>query len=263
MKHLSFYLTAYLAAVFFAALMAFTPALANQEPLPPEDRHVSYCQAFDTQCLSDTIMQSISEIENTQWKDQSYRDLARALAQEKKTNQAIALIKEISNPDTKAMTIRAIGMEIAKHHASMDEASLSAVFTKLDEQAQMIPHEGARAIAYTYIAMAQAFAHLDAAATQTSKAMTNDALRNKAFAETAEIQAERGDIEQALASIKHISAESYRNKAYATTSHIFMKQNAFEHALRMAQHIKNPYKRSTALLNIYQAQNKQSIKNND
>ena len=98
--------------------------------------------------------------------------------------------------------------------------------------------------------MAQAFAHDDVGATATAKAMKNDALRHKAFGETAEIQAERGDFAAAMQSIAHIDSTSFRNKAYGTVAGIFIKEDRLKDAYEAAQKIDNPVARTQILQDI-------------
>ena len=87
---------------------------------------------------------------------------------------ATVLIEKIDNDDTKAMTVRAIGMALAIHQDLPDE-KYNMMFSKLDVGSKKIEDSGARDIAYTYIAMAQAFAGLDDDATKTTVGMNNPA----------------------------------------------------------------------------------------
>ena len=103
--------------------------------------------------------------------------------------------------------------------------------------------------------MSQAFAGDDAGATKTAKSMENDALRNKAFGETAEIQAERKDFDAAMTSISHINTSSFRNKAYRIVSKIFANHGAIEEAYKSANLIDNPYMKAEALQYILNRDN--------
>ena len=98
--------------------------------------------------------------------------------------------------------------------------------------------------------MAQAFAGLDDDATLTTQAMTNPSLKHKAYGETAEIQAERGDYTRAIASITAIDSDAFRNKALNTVSAIFVKRGEFDYALNTATQITNAQKKVDAIQNI-------------
>lgn len=219
--------------------------------VPPME---TMCNAADTLCVLRAAAQNAGRIGEDKWRDQTLRDIAMQFAEANHPEEAYPLIARITNPDTKAMTIRGIGMGVAKYSATTTAEQYDAIFTRLAQEAETIPHDGARAIAYTYIAMAQAFAGLDEAATKTAAAMTNQALRNKAFGESAEIQAERGDLAAALASIEHIDDAAYRDKAHQTTAFIFVKEAAYDKALDMAAQIADPYKKSLVLIAIADAQ---------
>lgn len=213
----------------------------------------SCSDAGDTACLINQIEALADDIPEARWRDTAYKEAATSAAIHGDIDRAFTLFSKVENGDTRAMTIRAIGMALAAQKDRYNTASYDALFARLDEWAQTITHDGARGIAYTYIAMAQAFAGLDAAATETAKAMENPALRNKAFGETAEIQAERGDIAAALESISHIDTLSFRNKAYETIADILTKSGDFDKALRAAQSIDNPTRRVKALQAILTA----------
>jgi len=191
----------------------------------------------------------IEKIENDRWRNHAYRDLAVSLAFIDDLDAAMALIPLINNTDTQAMTIRAIGMSKAIHQ-DLPPSDYKALFTQLDKAAQQIDDEGARDIAYTYIAMAQAFAGLDADATATTAQMKNPALKHKAYGETAEIQAERGDFNAAMRSIQAIESTAFKNKALGIVSGIFLKKGEINHALTTAQMITNPTKKAESFQKI-------------
>lgn len=213
------------------------------------------CMITDKLCVMAEIKSTAALVEKQSWRDQSYRELAKSYTYEGYEYKAIALIQDIKTPDTKAMTIRGIGMAAAdrgwKNSAQKkDEARYNKLFKQLTLTADKIEHAPSRAIAYTYIAMSQAFAKDDEGAMATAKSMENDALRNKAFGESAEIQAERGDFDAAMASIVEIGSLSFRNKAYATISRIFTKKAMLEKAYNAAQKINNSYLKAQVLQNI-------------
>lgn len=213
-----------------------------------QESEIKRCAVTDKLCLMQEVENTAKTIENKSWRDKSYRELAKSYAYAGHKDKAIALISKIQTPDTKAMTIRGIGFAAADRKWPKEQ--YTALFQELTIEANKIEHRPSQAIAYTYIAMAQAFAHDDAGAFETAKAMENDALRNKAFAETAEIQAERGDAVAAFKSIESIDSNAFKNKAYATIAKIFTKQNQLEHAYKAAQKIDNSYNRTQILQNI-------------
>jgi len=167
-------------------------------------------------------------------------------------DDAIAIIDKIDNPDTQSITVRAIGMVLAIHRDYTDE-QYRDIFKKLDDKVLIISDEGARDIAYTYIAMAQAFAGLDSDATKTTDSMQNPALKHKAFGETAEIQAERGDYDAAMTSINLINSTAFKNKALKIVSDIFVKRHELNQAYKAAMKITNPTKKASSLQKIINA----------
>jgi hypothetical protein len=217
--------------------------------VPTNGQARASCATNDMPCLFKIIESETMKMDEPRWRNQAYRDLAVSKAMAADYDGATALINQIDNADTQAMTIRAIGMAIAIHQDLSDE-TYKHVFAKLDKSAQGIKDDGAKDIAYTYIAMAQAFAGLDNDAMQTTLQMTNPALKNKAYGETAEIQAERGDKAAALASLNAIGSSAFKNKALAIVSGIFLKNNDVDTALSMAMMIDNPTKKISAIQKI-------------
>ena len=221
-----------------AGFLTFSPAISYAK-----------CSLDDKLCIMAEIKKTAESIENKSWRDKAYRELAKSYTYEGHENKAIALIDSIETPDTKAMTIRGIGMAAADSKWNSKER-YDTLFKNLSSEAEKIEHKPSYAIAYTYIAMAQAFAKDDAGAMATAKSMENDALRHKAFGETAEIQAERGDFNAAMESIKAIDSLAFKNKAYATVATIFTKRGELQHAYDAAQEISNSYKRAQVLQTI-------------
>ncbi len=213
--------------------------------------HISYaqCVATDKLCVMNEILKTTEEIDNPAWRDKALRELAKSFTYEGQEAKAIELITQIKKPDTKAMTIRGIGMAAADNDWN-DKDRYESLFKNLALEAEKIEHEPSYAIAYTYIAMAQAFAKDNAGAMATAKTMKNEALRNKAFGETAEIQAERGDFKNAMLSIAEINSTSYRNKAYGTIAAIFTKAGKLDDAYASAHKIDNPYAKAQTLQKI-------------
>lgn len=209
------------------------------------------CTVEDRLCVIDQIHNAADHIDNKLWRDQTLRELAKTLAFEGKTDEAIAIIDEINSPDTQAMTIRGIGMVVAENNIRPD--SRTEIFAALRARADEISHDASHAIALTYIAMAQAFAGDDTGAWATAADMTSDPLRHKAYAETAEIQAEQGKFEKAMRSIGFIESEAFRNKAYSLIGKILADKGFYNEALNAAQAITNEYKKAQALQYILDA----------
>lgn len=214
------------------------------------------CDVANKLCIMEEIKKTADKIDNPSWRDKTLRELAKSYTHEGKEDKAIALIAEIEKPDTKAMTIRGIGMAAADNRWK-DKERYKKLFDKLAIEAEKIEHKPSYAIAYTYIAMSQAFARDDEGAMATAQSMKNDALRHKALAETAEIQAERGDYDAAMKSIAAIESTSFRNKAYGTVTRIFTKKGKLEEAYNAAQKIDNAYVRTQVLQSIINYDNKE------
>lgn len=231
------------AALFCAFIANITPDLARaQGPAPAP------CPATDAACQLPRLESLTAKITEASWRDQTYRETAKLYMATGDSVRALALLPKIESPDTRALTIRGIGMEAAK--LKLDAATRDAIFTALRSEADKIDHPPSLGIALTYIAMAQAFAGDDAGAFATAKSMTNDALRHKAFGESAEIQAERGDLAPALESLAAIDSDSFRNKAHLTVAKIFADKKLYDHAMATAEKINNDYQKSQALLYI-------------
>ncbi len=207
------------------------------------------CIPSDKPCLMEELQGTASEIDNQSWRDKAYRELAKSYTYEGMEYKALKLIDTIKTPDTKAMTIRGIGFAAADSRWE-DRIRYNTLFENLTSEAAKIDHLPSQAIALTYIAMSQAFADDDAGAMKTASAMENEALRHKAFAESAEIQAERGDFNAAMESIKQIDSLAFANKAYALVSRIFLKQEMLKESYDAAKQITNAYKKAQALQDI-------------
>ncbi len=248
MFHRSFWL----AALLLVAPVFGCPAFAQ------ENAAIACNDAADRACLSRMIEENAARIEEPAWRDQSYRDLAASRTIMGDTAGALALVPRIQNPDTRAMTIRIIGMAAALY-GKYTQDQMKGLFRALTRQADTIKEDGPHGIALTYIAMAQAFAKMDDDATATAASMTNDALRHKAFGETAEIQAERGDLTRASDSIARIESAAFRNKAYATVSGIFAEKGDYASALALANKIENPTRRAQALQKILNRQEEAQV----
>lgn len=242
-----------LALLFFIT----TPALAEEDVQVQK----TACSVTDKACLLSQLEQTAEHIENENWRDKALRELAKSYTYEGREDDAIRLIDKIHNPDTKAMTIRGIGFAAADSKWEKTER-YNTLFQKLDGEAKKIDHPPSFGIALTYIAMSQAFAGDDAGATATAAAMENDALRHKAFGESAEIQAERGDFDAAIDSIAHIDDLAFRNKAHLTVAKIFLKKGMKQQAYDTAMKIDNTYMQAEAIQLILNADNPEEyIKN--
>ncbi len=215
------------------------------------------CSSEDRACILELLRNEARHIDQTLWRDQVYRELAKTYAFEGKFDQALGLITSIQTPDTQAMTIRGIGMTIAAQ--SHDKETLDRHFDQLTQASKQITAPASYAIALTYIAMAQAFAHDDQGAWDTAASMENDALRHKAYAETAEIQAEFGKFDQAMKSIAFIDSQSFRNKAYTIISKILAEQGLSQEALNAALEITNPYKKAQAIQTMLDLQKPRDV----
>lgn len=224
--------------IIFAAAMI--PACARaQQPA---------CTAADTACLFGMLENATAGVTEDQWRDNTYRETAKLLTRQKKVDEAIALIPRIKNPDTKAMTIRGIGMAASK--AGMTKEDRISLYEKLSKAAAAIDHPPSHAIALTYISMSQAFSGDDAEAMATAAAMDNPALRNKAYGEAGEIQALRGDLAAVMTSVKGIDDPGYRDKELRIISKVFADGKYYDHALTAAQEIKDDYQQAQSILYI-------------
>lgn len=227
----------------------------------PAFAEVKDCTIDNRACVIETLRESADKIENQAWRDQTYRELAKTLAFDGDIDGAIALIPKIQTPDTKAMTIRGIGMAVADN--KLPKAQYEDAFKKLREAANPIDYPPSFAIALTYIAMSQAFAGDNEGAWKTAAEMENGALRHKAYGETAEIQAERGDFDAAMKSIGFIDSAAYQNKAYANVSKILADKNMLAEAFKSAQVINNPYKKAESIQYVLDKQKPREIPHTD
>lgn len=215
------------------------------------------CAVDDRTCLIAELKSAADQIENQNWRDQAYRELAKTMAFDGDIDGAIALIEQIKTPDTRAMTIRGIGMAAADNEYSQEE--YDQIFEKLREASEKIEHPPSYAIALTYIAMAQAFAGDNEGAWATAADMKNDALRHKAYGETAEIQAEHGDFQAAMKSIGFIESKAFRNKAYGIIARILADREKLQEAFEAARTIDNPYKRAVSIQYVLDKQKPREI----
>lgn len=231
----------------FVLLSALLPLAAMAQTNPP-------CTATDKTCLLDTLNATAKTIPEDNWRDQTWREVAKAAAAHGQMSQALEIVPLVKNPDTKAMTIRGIAMAVAA--LNLDTEARKEIFSSLRTEADKIEHAPSQAIALTYIAMGQAFAgdHKDSMATASS--MTNPALRNKAYGEAAEILAERNNLPYVQENLASIDDPGYKDKEKGLVVKKFADIKSFESALVIANDIVNPYEKAQALLYIM---NKQSV----
>jgi len=230
--------------VFFSLFLFCSGTVSAQK-----QKSKTECKVENTICVLGALEATADTIDNKDWRDQTYRELAKSYTKEKEIDKAIALIAKILTPDTKAMTIRGIGMETAQ--LSLTPEKNKEIFQSLRAQAEKIEHPSSYAIALTYIAMAQAFAGDNEGAWKTASEMKNDALRHKAYGETAEIQAELGDFKAAVISINKIDSIVFRNKAYHSISNILSDQGLYNEGYKAARAITNAYKQAQAMQYLY------------
>ncbi len=228
-----------LLGILFLSIMVYSPIKSKAQ------EQIQTCEIKDRMCIIDNLIKQSSAIDNIAWKDQTYREIAKTLAFDKKFEKALSVIDLIQTPDTKAMSIRGVGMMLGNY--GEDKESLSKKFAKLRVKADSITHPPSHGIALTYIAMAQAFAGDNQGAWDTTADMKNTALKHKAYGETAEIQAEKGDYKSAQISISKIDSLSFRNKAYEIISKILSDKKLYEDAYKAANAITNPYKKAQAI----------------
>ena len=233
--------------ILWVVFMTLT-LLSAFTPLPARAQDDSACAPTDQACLIATLNSITPTITGDSERDQTWRETAKLMAAAGMIDEAVAIIPKIKTPDTQAMTIRGIGMAAAG--LKLPKARQDQLFKDLRAHADQITHAPSHAIALTYIGMAQAFAGDDAGAMATSASMTNASLRNKAYAETAEIQAERNDIEAVIRSLSAIEDSGYKDKELYIITKIFADRQQWDHAQTMARMVRNPYQKSQAYLYI-------------
>jgi hypothetical protein len=237
MKYYVFLITAVFPALFFL----FTPNTAKAQ-----------CQINDKLCVMDQIKKTAFTIDNKDKRNKTLANLTKSYTQIGFESKGLALIDDISSYDMKATAIRNIGMTAAfskwrTAEGYRDRQRYKNLFARLKSEAEQIKHPPSYAIAYTYIAMAQAYAHDYAAADTTAVNMKNDALRHKAYAEIAEIQAKRDQFDKTMVTISKIDSDSYQDKIYGRVARIFSERNMIENAYKTAEKIGNPFARTQVL----------------
>lgn len=232
---------------FFLFTLALTGLCADTNAQNSKDK-LPTCTAMDRPCLMKQLEMLAPQIDKPEWQDQTLRELAKTYAYEGDLEKAVAQIEKIRDNDTKAMTIRGIGMAAAS--AKYDHNRYEWLWKRLSEEALKITHAPSQGIAFTYISMAQAFAGDDEAARHTASTMTNTALKHKAYGEAAEIEADRGDLANVLKSLDAIDNPPYRNKQYDIVSRIFLDKALVEEAYACASKIDNAYLKAKSIQRI-------------
>lgn len=243
--------------VFFQIALFSNQSFASEEIVKEGakyaiEKNQGKCPDQKRSCILNEIHKNAETIDNAGWKDITFRELAKTYAFENNFEKAIEVLNLIANPDTIALTIRGIGMTIAQQEHSKED--LHRMFARLQHEAGLISHPPSNAIALTYIAMAQALSGDDEGAWKTAQGMSNAALRNKAYGETAEIQAEKGKFTAAQKSIEKIESLSFRNKAYSIVSKILADNGEYKKAYNAASAIENAFRKTQSLQYILDQQ---------
>lgn len=206
------------------------------------------CAPDDMDCLLNDLQTVTGQIGDVRWRDQTYREIAKLLAHEKKNDEAIALIDKIVSPDVKSMTIRGIGMAAADTDLTREQ--FDDLWTKLLAEAHKIDSPASYAVAINYISDAQAQSGDNEAAMKTALALDNQEMRNKALYDCAKIQADRAQLDASMASIGAIDDPGFRDKGYRDISKIYADNKTFDMAVKAADAIENSYQKAQSVLYI-------------
>ncbi len=232
--------------LYFLAFTFFLITSAQAADAPP------LCASGDNTCLFTALQNATKNIDNDRYRDQTLRDMSKLMIHEKNFPAAIDLFHQIKSADTKAMTLRGIGVATAE--TDFLESDKKNIYTNLIEAAEEITEEDSRVIALRYVAKGQALAGFDDDAHATMRMIDNRSQRDKAFEEIAEVQAKQDKLGEAVKSIAAIESPPYRDRAYGAISKIFVHKENYESAIKTAQMIETPYNRAQALLLILTAQ---------
>jgi hypothetical protein len=200
------------------------------------------------ECALKALGEDIPAINNLRWRDQSYREYAKQLLRHRKIDNAIEVVSAISSPDTRALTIRAIGFGV--HDLALSDDEKNSYFDLLHIKAGLISQKDSQEIALTYLAMAEANADLFDRALQNAKKIETLSLRQKSFQEIAEIMAAKSEIDSAFIALQNIEDLAFKNKAYGVIASAFVKKDLLSPALQAVSYIDDPYIKATALLDI-------------
>jgi hypothetical protein len=207
------------------------------------------CAGTDQPCLLNALEQDAAAIPEKAGRDQTLRELAKLLARQGQEDRAIAIVDKIKTPDTKAITIRGIGMEAAQY-AKLSREQYDDLFAKLTAAAKKIDDTASKDVALNYIAESQATAGDDAGSLKTALALKNPEMRNKALYDSSKAQAAAGRLDAAGASIAAIDQAPFRDKAHSTASKIRADGKDYDGALKLSEQIANPYLKAQAVLYI-------------
>lgn len=240
--------------IVLTALCQLTFAILPATAFAESVAEAKSCAVTDAECLHEEIERAAKALTNKTERDQTYRELAKSRARAGNPEKALEIVPLIETPDTRAMAIRGIAMELAGLKWPKDKQD--KIFALLRQQAEPLKqtHPPSFAIALTYIAMGQAFAGDNEGAWKTAAEMENASLRHKAYSETAEIQAENGDYENAKISLNKIDDIPYKNKACVAISKILANKGMMTQAYDAATQITNPYLKAAAIQNILDEQ---------
>jgi predicted negative regulator of RcsB-dependent stress response len=203
-------------------------------------------QALD--CAMSALDLYVPQINNVRWRDQSLREQAKILVRKGDVQKALTLISQITNADTQALTIRAIG--IGMKDLTLDDAQKTLYFDALHKHATAITHTGSQEIALTYIAIAEASAGLFQNALKTASKLETRSLRNKSYQEIAEVLSATHKSDDAFFALERIDDTAFKNKAYSVVAAVFIKHQHITNALKATDFIDDPYIKSSSLLHI-------------
>ena len=235
--------------IIFVMLIITSPAYAKKKYVE--------CKLAEKTCILNELSHSIENIDEDRWRDIAYRELAKSLTLNNQIDAAIKVVDKIKNSDTKALTIRGIGMNSAQ--LALSNREYKNIFSILREKAEEITHPPSYSIALTYIAMAQSYSNMDDDAIKTAFEMKNASLKHKALGEIAEIQAANNKNKKAIKTVEMIESTSYQNKAYRTITKIMAENGYYQDALVAAKKITNPVSKSDSLqiiINLMEVQEK-------
>lgn len=195
-------------------------------------------------CISARVFKDASSIQDPMSRDQTLRGLAASLTYDGQIDEAIAMLSQIANPTTQAMTVRAISMAAAL-------SGKNIVFEKLKSAVEKITQPEAAILAQTFIAAAEASNDPNS---DIAKNFKDPALKNEALSEITEIQAERGDMDRVMKTASQIDDVFYRDASYQTAATILIRKNMIDAALKVAEAIDDPAKRAQTMLLILKNQ---------
>ncbi len=229
----------FLFLLFVAFTMSYETAYADQ------GQDVD-CTIDNQECVLERVLNDIQGIDNQEWKDQSTHDVAHLHAKTGQLDKAIKLIAHISTDELKAKTIRIIGMSVKGQLTEKSERSL--IFTALHVEAKKIANPTAFATALKNVAISEAYSGDHESALKKIASIDNQAFRNMAYAEVAQVEAQYGTWAFAHESLEKIDNQAVKSKAYETIAKILADRNMISESYEAAQKITNAYQKSQAIL---------------